>query len=135
MVNDIIQSIAGNLKEIFPDKKVCAGELTADSEGKFFVIANNLSQKKELDKLRKRSVSFDISYVCRDNDNMDYYEWCSRMYEELEYIKVGSNVLTAINPHCDKLDGIYHFLFDINYRVYYKEDIPKMEKLFVERKI
>lgn len=129
MINAFIEAIAARLKELFPDKRICVDELTERADGKIFIIVNNPSQTRELGGMRKRSVSFDISYVCRKNDNLDYHNWIDKMYYNFEHIKVGDTVYTAKNLHADKFDGIYHFLFDLDYRIYYKNEAVKMAKL------
>lgn len=135
MINSLIEAVAKRLKELFPDKKICTEKITSDAEGKIFIIVNNPNQKRELGKMRKRSISFDISYVCNENDNTSYYEWIDKMYEGFEYLKTDTDTVIPENVHTDKFDGIYHFLFDVKYHIYYKEEMPKMEKLFMERRL
>lgn len=129
MINVFIVCIAAKLKELFPDKKIYTEELTANADGKIFIMVNNPSQSRELGGMRKRSVSFDIAYVCRKNDNMDYHDWTDKMYDNFEYIEINDKTYITQNLHADKFDGIYHFLFDLQYRVIKDKDKIYMDRL------
>ncbi len=133
MINKFIDSIARKLKTMFPDKKICVDEMSKNAEGKIFIIVNSPKQTKGLGTLRKRSVFFDISYVCRENNNPDYYDWIDKMYNSFEYIEADGKLYTARNLHGDKFDGIYHFLFDLDYYIHAKNETPKMMNLKQKR--
>ena len=129
MINRFIAAIAKKLKEMFPDKSICVDELSQNAEGKIFIIVNTPSQTKGLGTLRKRSAFFDISYVCKENDNTDYYDWIDKMYDNLEYVEADGRIYKMKNLRGEKFDGIYHFLFDIDYYIYKKGEEPKMASL------
>lgn len=78
-----------------------------------------------------KNVHFDIHYFSEKEDiNNDCLCMADKLYEELEYVPIGSNLYRASNMTHEVIDGVLHFFLQFNYKVIREvEKTPKMQTL------
>lgn len=97
----------------------------------FFVKVLNSAQNKELNIRYKRNISFDIHYFSDKADvNSDCLSMADKLYEVLEYVKVGNSSYRANDMTHEIIDGVLHFMLQFNYHVLKEiEAVEKINKL------
>lgn len=127
--NEIVEGIAKKIKTAFPDKKIELEAIPNNAVGKIFVTITETKNKNELGGVKKTEISFDISYWCKDSENIEYNDWIAKMYGLFDVIETASgNSYRAQNKNGQKGEGVYHFLFDLTFR-YRTVDDNKMTAL------
>lgn len=127
--NAIVEGIAKQIKTAFPEKKIELEAIPSNAVGKIFVSIVDTKNKNELGGVKKTELSFDISYWCKDSENIEYNDWVTKISLLLGTIETadGKSYRTQ-NKNGQKGDGVYHFLFDLTYR-YRTVDDNKMTSL------
>ncbi len=127
--NAIVEGIAKKIKTAFPEKKIELEAIPSNAVGKIFVSIVDTKNKNELGGVKRTELSFDISYWCKDSENIEYNDWVTKISLLLDTIETadGKSYRTQ-NKNGQKGDGVYHFLFDLTYR-YRTVDDNKMTSL------
>lgn len=127
--NKITEGIAKKLKKLYPDKKIEVDAVNSKAFGKFFVMVISSNQKNGLGGMRQAELTFDISYVCGESENMEYNDWLKNMYSEFENIETDESSYRTKDRHGEKEEFIYHFIFDVSTRYRIIDDGAKMSAL------
>lgn len=127
--NKITEGIAKKLKKLYPDKRIEADAVSSNAFGKFFVMIINSNQKNGLGGTCRTDLTFDVSYVCGESENMEYNDWLKNMYSEFESIETDECFYRTKDRRGEKADGIYHFIFDVTARYRIITDNAKMSVL------
>lgn len=127
--NIISKGIAKKIKKLYPDKKVEIDAVISNAFGKIFVMIISSETKRGIGGLRQLDLTFDVSYVCKEKDNMEYNDWLKNMYSEFEIIETDEAKYRTRNMRGEKGEGIYHFIFDVAARYLIKSDDVKMNTL------
>lgn len=127
--NIILKGIAKKIKKLYPDKKIEVDAVTSNAFGKIFVMVISSNTKYGIGGMRQLDLTFDVSYVCKEKENMEYNNWLKNMYSEFETIETDEAVYRTQNTRGEKGDGIYHFIFDVTARYLIKNDDVKMSAL------
>ena len=127
--NVISRGIAKKIKKLYPDKKIEVDAVTSNAFGKIFVMVISSNTKCCIGGMRQLDLTFDVSYVCREKDNMEYNDWLKNMYSEFEIIETEEAIYRTKNARGEKGEGIYHFIFDVTARYLIKNDDVKMNSL------
>ena len=127
--NAIVEGIAKKIKTAFPDKKIELEAIPNNAVGKIFVTIMDTKNKNELGGVKKTELSFDISYWCKDSENIEYNDWITKISLLLDTIETADGKSYRIqNKNGQKGEGVYHFLFDLTFR-YRTVDDNKMTSL------
>lgn len=114
-VNKFIEAIAAKLTALWPDKKVYVDEIPQGADGNFSIQVIETSQSKHLGNRHKRTYQFDVAYIKKKHDAMNYHAWAETMYMEFGTIKIDDMTFHMTNLHTDTVDGIFHFLMDVTF--------------------
>lgn len=125
----ISQGIAKKIKKLYPDKKIEVDAVASNALGKIFVMVVSSNTKYCLGGMRQLDLTFDVSYVCKEKENMEYNDWLKNMYSEFEIIETDEISYRTKNMRGEKGEGIYHFLFDVTARYRIINDDVKMSAL------
>lgn len=115
-LNNMVQAVAAKLKELWPGRRVYAGEMPRDGDGAFFVGVTDSRQTGGLDRRQRRSVSIQVLYFLKGRDPTDYLEWAEVMYNSFRHLDVGDYSL-RLHSQKARADGdnrYYQFLFDLD---------------------
>ncbi len=127
--NIILKGIAKKIKKLYPDKKIEVDAAASKALGKIFVMVINSETKYGLGSMRQLNLTFDVSYVCEETENMNYNDWLKNMYSEFEIIETDSANYRTKNSRGENSEGIYHFIFDVTARYLITDDSVKMAAL------
>ncbi len=127
--NIISKGIAKKIKRLYPDKKIEVEAVTSNAFGKIFVMVISSSTKYGIGGMRRLDLTFDVSYVCGEKENMEYNDWLKNMYSEFETVETDEAVYRTQNARGEKSDGIYHFIFDLTARYLIKNNDVRMNVL------
>lgn len=127
--NIISKGIAKKIKKLYPKIKIEVDAVTSNAFGKIFVMVISSETKCGIGGLRQLNLTFDVSYVCKEKDNMEYNDWLKNMYSEFETIETEEAVYRTKNMRGEKGEGIYHFIFDVTARYLIRSDDAKMDVL------
>ncbi len=127
--NIISQGIAKKIKKLYPNKKIEVDAVASNALGKIFVMVISSNTKYCLGGMRQLDLTFDVSYVCKEKENMEYNDWLKNMYSEFEIIETDEASYRTKNMRGEKSEGIYHFLFDVTARYRIIDDDIKMSLL------
>jgi len=127
--NKISQGIARKIKKLYPDKKIEVDAVSSNALGKIFVMVISSNTKYCLGAMRQLDLTFDVSYVCKETENMEYNDWLKNMYSEFEIIETDEAKYRTKNMRGEKGEGIYHFIFDVTARYLVVDDDIKMSAL------
>ncbi|NEZ50282.1 hypothetical protein FDB54_11730 [Clostridium botulinum] len=137
-INDLRIGINQALDKEFPNTAIYGEEIKQGFEEPcFFIKVLSSAQDKQLNIRYKKAVYFDIHYFSDKEDiNSDCLEMTDKLYEVLEYIKVGNSLYRSTDMTHEVIDGVLHFMLQFNYHVLKEiEKAPKMNKLKVEVKL
>jgi len=127
--NIISKGTAKKIKKLYPDKKIEVDAVTSNAFGKIFVMVISSNTKCCIGGMRQLDLTFDVSYVCKEKDNMEYNSWLKNMYSEFEIIETDEASYRTKNMRGEKGEGIYHFIFDVTARYMLVNDNVKMAAL------
>lgn len=127
--NIISKGIAKKIKKLYPEIKIEVDAVTSNAFGKIFVMVISSETKRGIGGLRQLNLTFDVSYFCKEKDNMEYNDWLKNMYSEFETIETEEAVYRTKNMRGEKGEGIYHFIFDVTARYLIRSDDAKMDVL------
>ena len=127
--NLISQGIAKKVKKLYPNKKIEVDAVSSNAFGKVFVMVTSSTTKFGLSGVRQLDLSFDVSYVCKESENLEYNDWLKSMYSEFEIIETDEVKYRTKNMRGEKADGVYHFMFDVTARYKIVNDDFKMSNL------
>ena len=127
--NIISKGIAKKIKKLYPDKKIEVDAVASKALGKIFVMVLNSETKRGIGGMRQLDLTFDVSYVCGETENMDYNDWLKNMYSEFEIIETDEAKYRTKNMRGEKGEGIYHFIFDVTARYLVTDNGIKMTAL------
>lgn len=127
--NTISKGIAKKIKNLYPKIKIEIDAVAANALGKIFVMVISSSTKCRIGGMRQLDLTFDVSYVCKEKDNMEYNDWLKNMYSEFEIIETDEANYRTKNMRGEKGEGIYHFIFDVAARYMIINDNVKMAAL------
>ncbi|RXI46267.1 hypothetical protein DP145_06735 [Clostridium tetani] len=131
-INDLRIRINQALDKEFPNTIIYGEKIKQGFEEPcFFIKVLNSAQDKELNRRYKKNVYFDIHYFSDKEDiNSDCNNMADKLYEVLEYIKVGNSLCRSTDMTHEVIDGVLHFFLQFNYHVIKEiEKTPKMKKL------
>lgn len=127
--NIISRGIAKKIKKLFPDKKIEVEAVASKALGKIFVMVLNSETKYGIGGMRHLRLTFDVSYVCKETENMSYNDWLKNMYSEFEIIETDEANYRTKNVRGEKDEGVYHFIFDVTARYLVTDNGIKMTAL------
>lgn len=127
--NIISKGIAKKIKKLYPDKKIEIDAVTSNAFGKIFVMVISSNTKYGIGGMRRLDLTFDVSYVCKEKENMEYNNWLKNMYSEFEIIETDETKYRTKNMRGEKSEGIYHFIFDVTARYLVTDNGIKMTVL------
>lgn len=131
-INDIKIGINNALDKEFPNTTIYGEEIKQGFEEPcFFIKILSSAQDKQLNRRYKKNIFFDVHYFSDKEDiNSDCLEMADKLYEELEYIKVGNSLYRSSDMTHEVINGVLHFMLQFNYCVIKQvEEVPKMESL------
>lgn len=128
-LNDIVQTVAGYLKAVWPSRKVYADEIPQNADGAFYVAMEDVEQTRGLDRQQRRTVGVQVLYFLRGKDTLEYLEWADSMFDHFRMLDVGGRQVHLSNQSArNDSDGRYYqFLFDIDLR--FVEAAPASEPM------
>lgn len=124
-LKSFVTAIADKLVELWPDRKVFAGQIPKGADGNFFVGIIESAQSRGLDVQRTRTVQFEVLYFLTNDSSMDFYEWAETMHANFQALEVPDGpgrqhvALTAQRARRDGEMMVYQYTFDarVNYLV------------------
>ncbi len=134
-INDFKTGINQVLDIKFPDISIYGEEIKQGFEEPcFFIKVLSSAQDKELSRIYKKNISFDIHYFSDKADlNSDCLDMADSLYEALEYVSIGNSLYKTNSMTHEVIDGVLHFLLQFNYKIIKQiEAVEKMNKLTQE---
>ena len=124
-INDFKIGINQVLDVIFPNVTIYGEKVKQGFEEPcFFIKILSSGQDKELNRIYKRNISFDIHYFSDAADiNSDCLDMADSLYEALEYVPLGNSLYRTNEMKHEVVDGVLHFLLQFNYKVIKEIDI------------
>ncbi|MFD0588851.1 DUF6838 family protein [Paenibacillus sp. GCM10027627] len=114
-VHEIVQSVADQLRALYPERPIYVDELPANANNVYFVQCTKQSHVKGLDRRRHRSYSFEIVYVQTDKNQLNFYNWAEGMYSAFESLSIGDKMINLTNANATRgEDMAFRYVFTIN---------------------
>ncbi|MGX4583364.1 phage tail terminator family protein [Paenibacillus chitinolyticus] len=133
--NDVRDAIVRSLILEFPNSKVYGEQIKQGLQpGSFFVHVVTGQHSKLLGPRYNRSLSFDVRYFGRSNE--ERHEVAEALYEALEYITAAGNLLRGTDMRHEVIDDVLHFFVDYDFHLLRKKaPLPKMRSMRQEGRI
>ena len=134
-INDFKTGINQVLDTEFPNVTIYCEEIKQGFEEPcFFIKVLSSAQDKELNRIYKKNISFDIHYFSDNADiNSDCLDMADSLYEILEYVPLGNSLYRASSMTHEVIDGVLHFFLQFNYKIIKQiEAVEKMNTLTQE---
>ena len=136
MINLIIKSISVRLDA---ELNGCEINIEEKKEGLkepcFFVLCINSTNKLFLNRRYFRTNQFCIQYIpeCGGREKAECYEVAERLFDCLEWLEVGGNLVMGTKMKYEVVDGVLHFFVNYDMFVYkVEESVPVMEEVSSE---
>lgn len=128
-LKELAQVVGIKLSGIFPDKLMYVDKITAESDGCFLLNITNTGGDCGISARKSRSVSFDLLYFSRSDENLEFIEWADIMQDSFKEIDVNGQIIHTRNrsAHCE--DMVFHFLFSVEAAYIEYEPGEPMERL------
>ena len=126
---DIRQEIINKLDSLYPDIPIYGEEIPQGfEEPSFFIKILTGSQKKEVGRRYKRSITVDIHYFASSNKEAEII--ANELYEKMGYLL--NNAARGLDMRHEVSDSILHFFIDYKMHLLKQKEIhPKMNTLEV----
>jgi len=132
MVNDIVLGIAQKIRTVYPESEYSLYTENVEQGFKepcFFVSLINQMQRQRLGNRHKETYSFDVIYFPTEDGNVngECNTVSAELYELLEYITVGDDLIRGTNLNSRVEDKVLHLFVD--YEVFIVREKPQEEKM------
>lgn len=132
MINAIITAISIALNEEFGDAYECDMEENKQDlqEPCFFISCPDPNKRQFLGERYERRNMFCIQFFPEsENINEECHDTAERMFECLEYITAGGNLIRGTDMGYEIIDGILNFFVNYNFFTYRMKEEGKMETM------
>lgn len=122
MILETKKAILSNLKIAFPDHKLY-GEKVVQGLVRpcFFVDIIPIDVEKINSTMQSRSIMVDVQYMSKEDTKQKNLEMSEKLIDVFEKLTLVDNDVNPINKRFEIIDGILHFLFDLDVLIFYKE--------------
>ena len=118
MINKILDAISNALNEEFGDEyEIYSEDIKQDfKEPCFFIICLNPSEQDFLGNRYLRKYLFDIQYFPKNKKNLnsELYSIQERLFNCMEYIDMGEDLIRGLKMRGEIIDKTLHFFIDYN---------------------
>lgn len=139
MINSIIESISVRLDAEFDGLEVHREERKQGlKEPCFFVLCINPTNKLFLNKRYFRANQFCVQYIPKagGKKKAECYEVGERLFDCLEWLEVGGDLVMGTKMKYEVVDGVLHFFVNYDLFVYkVAEPVPLMEEVSSETSV
>lgn len=138
MVNNIVNALAGALKQAYPTAKIYTDTINQGLvEPSFYIMTLKSTQEQKLGEKYYREHYFDIHYFSDSRNNNSLHEVATDLYNTLEVITLlNGDSVRASKMNYEIVDGALHFFVHYNMHLR-KTEVPgdNMETLVVNSNV